>query len=98
MAIKNLRQTHTFVTLEVQPEFFAEVAANLKDAGYDHVFDDDGMTIDMAGIALTPEAPHPKLKNKYPIVLYFENKAEADECISMIKEAHPNLIERSVKK
>lgn len=47
-----IRQTHTYVTLDVSPEFFHEVAVKLKAAGYNHAFSHDGREIDMHGIAL----------------------------------------------
>lgn len=56
-----LRQTHTFVVLDLEPATFREIAAKLVDAGYDHAFvEQDGRTvIDMQGIALA-ETDKPK--------------------------------------
>jgi len=43
--------SHTYALLEVSPAAYAEIAAKLREAGYDHAFGDDG-AIDMHGIAL----------------------------------------------
>jgi hypothetical protein len=51
-----LRQTHTYVTLEVSEMTYAEIAGKLRIAGYDHAFDCNG-EIDMHGLALVKEAP-----------------------------------------
>ena len=51
-----LRQTHTYVTLEVSEMTYAEIAEKLRVAGYDHAFDRNG-EIDMHGLALVKEAP-----------------------------------------
>lgn len=53
MRITDLRQTHTFATLEVSQAVFDEVEKKLREAGYDHAFV-DGL-IDMHGIALERE-------------------------------------------
>lgn len=50
-----LRQTHTFAELEVSEEVYEEVAKLLREAGYWHVFMDNG-AIDMHGIGLTKGA------------------------------------------
>jgi hypothetical protein len=47
--------THTYVTLDVSAAAFEEIKKKLLAAGYDHVFDNNGKTIDMAGIALEQE-------------------------------------------
>lgn len=58
MAIRDLTQTHTYAELEVSAEAYAEIAAKLIEAGYDHVFERSGKgvenrgAIDMHGIAL----------------------------------------------
>ncbi|HUB92154.1 MAG TPA: hypothetical protein VMA74_20690 [Dyella sp.] len=49
-----LTSTHTVVNMEVKPSTFAEIAAKLREAGYDHVFLGDKQ-VDMSGIALVPE-------------------------------------------
>lgn len=49
-----LRQTHTFATLEVSPQTYNEIKQLLKEANYDHAFDDQEEIIDMHGIGLTP--------------------------------------------
>lgn len=46
-----LRQTHTYVELEISKAAYDEIAGKLKAAGYDHVFMEDG-AIDMHGLAL----------------------------------------------
>lgn len=46
--------THTYVVLEVSAATYDEIASLLRDAGYDHVFGDDG-EIDMHGLALAKE-------------------------------------------
>lgn len=45
--------THTYVVLEVSKACYDEIAKKLKEAGYDHVFNDG--EIDMHGIALAIE-------------------------------------------
>lgn len=53
MRVTELRQTHTFATLEVSQAAFDEIEKKLREAGYDHAFV-DGL-IDMHGIALERE-------------------------------------------
>lgn len=48
--------THTYVTLEVSGAAYEEIATKLREAGYDHVFMDDG-EIDMHGLALVMREP-----------------------------------------
>lgn len=50
-----LRQTHTVVELGVSPAAYDEIAKKLRDAGYDHVFFEEGL-IDLTGIAIVKEA------------------------------------------
>ncbi len=50
-----LRQTHTYVILEISPAAFAEIKAKLEAAGYQHTFMSGG-EIDMHGIAVKAEA------------------------------------------
>lgn len=50
-----LRSTRTYATMEVSKATFDEIAAKMRDAGYDHVFLNRGETIDMHGIALEME-------------------------------------------
>lgn len=56
MAIRDIRQTHTFVELDLSPEAFEEIRRKLADAGYHHCFvdstDDDSLRLDMHGIAV----------------------------------------------
>lgn len=47
-----IRQTHTYVELELSAAAYDEIARTLRAAGYDHAFMDDG-TIDMHGIGVT---------------------------------------------
>lgn len=56
-----LRSTHTFAELELSPAAYDEIAAKLREAGYDHAFCDRSEgppAIDMHGIGVTraPEA------------------------------------------
>lgn len=53
----NLKQTHTYVILELSPSAYQEIFDKLKEAGYDHAFhEDEGVTvIDMQGIAVAKE-------------------------------------------
>lgn len=51
MGIRDLKQTHTYVTLEVSETAYDEIAKTLRDANYHHVFNAEG-EIDMHGIAL----------------------------------------------
>jgi len=57
--MSRIRTTHTVAELEVSAAVYSEVAKLLREAGYDHVFQ-DGM-IDMTGIGLVraarPEVP-----------------------------------------
>ena len=53
MRVSDLRQTHTFATLEVSQSTFDEIEKKMCEAGYDHVFI-DGL-IDMHGLALERE-------------------------------------------
>ena len=53
-----IRNTHTFVILDLTPAAFAEISEKLRAAGYDHVFmESDGRSVvDMNGIAVAREA------------------------------------------
>ncbi len=55
--INNLRQTHTFVVLELPKHMTDLIAKKLRDAGYDHVFsEEDGkIVMDMNGLAIGTE-------------------------------------------
>ncbi len=59
MPISDLKQTHTFVTLELSPAAWLEIYTKLKSAGYDHafLFENGEKLIDMYGIAVQPLAP-----------------------------------------
>lgn len=48
----NLNVTHTFVELELSRAAYDEIAAKLREAGYDHAFMEDG-AIDMHGMGIT---------------------------------------------
>lgn len=55
--------THTFAELELSPAAYDEIAAKLKEAGYDHAFIREirhgvevSATIDMHGIGVTRAA------------------------------------------
>lgn len=53
-----LRQTHTYVILPLSPAAYREIRAKLREAGYDHAFQDMGTpdeVIDMHGIAVQRE-------------------------------------------
>lgn len=52
-----LRQTYTFVILELSSAAYAEIKKKLEDAGYEQAFlDNDGRpVIDMHGIAVAEE-------------------------------------------
>jgi hypothetical protein len=54
-----IRQTRTYVTLEVPPLFWQFVKRKLEEAGYNHAIMEDG-EIDMHGIALTPNQGIPE--------------------------------------
>lgn len=51
-----IRQTHTYVTLEISGAAYEEIARKLREAGYDHCFNDEG-EIDMHGLALVMREP-----------------------------------------
>jgi len=50
-----MKQTHTYVYMDVSPETFGEIETILKDAGYLHAFTGD--FIDMSGIAIKRKDP-----------------------------------------
>lgn len=49
-----IRTTHTYAILKIDPEAFADIKWQLKQAGYEHAFMPNG-EIDMAGIAIAPD-------------------------------------------
>ena len=49
-----MRTTHTVAVMKVPKSVYDLVAAELRAAGYDHAFLDDG-SIDMTGVALAVE-------------------------------------------
>jgi hypothetical protein len=65
-----IRQTHTFVVLEISQAAFDEIKAKLEAAGYQHAFneDEDGLKIDMQGIAVAAEKPPVKVQDMSPCV------------------------------
>ena len=74
-----IRQTHTVVELPLSAKAYDEIAAKLKDAGYDHLFlRDEGTLIDMSGIGVTrlPEET-PKVQTLAEIFDEEEAKKEA---------------------
>lgn len=50
--------TYTFATMEVSQATYDEIAGKLREAGYDHAFvkSDDGVLLDMHGVAIAPPA------------------------------------------
>lgn len=59
VTVMQIRQTHTYATLELSQAAFDEIATKLREAQYDHAFgvDDGRPTIDMQGIAVQPPDP-----------------------------------------
>lgn len=58
MGISRLRQTHTFVKLELSRAAYGEIREKLLAAGYEHAFQDigkPGELIDMHGIAVAKD-------------------------------------------
>lgn len=51
----NLKQTHTFVDLELSAQAFAEIKAKLLAAGYEHAIDEREQRIHMHGLAVVAE-------------------------------------------
>lgn len=68
MAIRDLRQTHTYAILELSERSFAEIQLKLTDAGYRSSFfrEDGRLTIPMQGIAIVSEEgkKHARRKHK----------------------------------
>jgi hypothetical protein len=62
--VASLRTTYTYVTLDVSQAAFDEIRAKLEAADYGHAFERDKnenvVTIDMHGLALTVEQTQPK--------------------------------------
>jgi hypothetical protein len=52
-----LRQTHTYVTMDVPKVFYDLVREKLLAAGYDHAVDDKEGELDMHGLALVRSDP-----------------------------------------
>lgn len=56
MRISDLRQTHTFVVMDLSPAAYHEIKSKMEEAGYQHTFiERDGgseILIDMHGIAI----------------------------------------------
>ena len=61
------RSTHTFAGLEVGVATYNEIATKLREAGYDHAFNDDG-AIDMHGIGLIPEPERQEPKTDFTLI------------------------------
>lgn len=89
--------SYTVAKLEVSPVAFDEIKKKLLDAGYEQAVKRGGTLIDMTGIALEPEPPHPKVKDKIPCVLYFNTEKEVEDFLEMVKSAHPNLREHKLR-
>ena len=53
--------TYTYAIMHVSKETFAEVAAQLREAGYDHAFHDHDTCLDMNGLALRVEPGENKM-------------------------------------
>lgn len=64
-----LRNTYTIATLELSRTAYEEIAAKLREAGYDHAF--DGGLIDMTGIGVLPSKTE-----DVPTPSYDENSVE----------------------
>lgn len=52
--------TYTYVLMELSAAAYAEIEAKMREAGYDHVFGEDG-EIDMRGIAVVCSGESEKL-------------------------------------
>lgn len=80
-----MSHTHTYATLEVSAAAYDEIAAKLKEAGYDDAFDDEEKVIDMHGIGLVrlypPAYPSPA------VVVAFEAGYKACERGENIQKA-----------
>lgn len=67
-----LKQTHTYVILELSPPAFTEINRKLSDAGYNRSFhnEDEKLVIDMQGIAVSPEVyvPHRHDNENLPVI------------------------------
>lgn len=46
--------------------------------------------------ARIPGAPVPEMEGKYPLVLYFAGKADADELTAAVRDAFPNRVWRNI--
>lgn len=78
-----IRASHTLATLEVSLTTFNEIKALFKEAGYDHVFLEDGRMIDMTGIGIVPP-PEPEkvdifINSKPYSIPYGEGYLDYDE-------------------
>jgi len=60
--------THSYAILEVSPAAYAEIHVLLVKAGYEHAFheQDEGIVIDMHGIALRAKAPDGSVLTESP--------------------------------
>jgi hypothetical protein len=58
-SMSQIRQTHTFVVLDLSEAAYQEIRRKLEDAGYQHAFmqSDGRAVIDMAGIAVAAIEP-----------------------------------------
>ena len=69
-----LKQTHTYVTLDVPSEMFEYVKKKLEDADYKHCFVEDKIVMD--GIALIEQK---SLQEKYNELIYSVERKFPDE-------------------
>lgn len=72
----NVRSTHTYVTLAVSNAAFKEIIEKLRAASYSHAFienRDNGVDVDMHGIALVTDCDHnwDKGSNPHPPYICF---------------------------
>lgn len=76
----NIRSTHTFATMALSARAYHEIAGKLSAAGYAHAFTDvgdQGIALDMQGIAVVKEdaepepAPKPISRPDEPLTQFF---------------------------
>jgi hypothetical protein len=70
--------TYTCATLEVSQAAYDEIAAKLREAGYDHAFTEDGM-VDMTHIGLVREPE--VITDRAEIERVFAADADAEEAL-----------------
>lgn len=72
----HVRVTHTVAEMELSATAYNEIAEKLREAGYDHVFDENGM-IDMHGIGLIRSPGPPQGEELFERVSYVMNEKKA---------------------